>query len=207
MLFLCRLCVLIDFIYTVYVFQKTPWASFTVVPFESCGWVKPQANCLLYNCGLKRCTLSKSSCCFMRWWTSSFSKSNTFPCCSIKRARFIWSQSWKVSPSEWNQMLLWAKHFRWGTLNHVISKSQEAKSHLICRGWLWMWWTMLAEGQNLNPRSSLNRKSQTRAKITPPNSAKSDTTFRHHGSPSVLRFTHRGQLTHPAGSEGDMFRY
>ncbi len=64
----------------------------------------------------------------------------------------------------------------------------------------------VAEGQNLNPRSSLNRKSQTRAKITPHNSAKSDTTFRLHGSPSVLRFTHWGQLTHPAGSEGDMFR-
>lgn len=86
-------------------------------------------------------------------------------------------QSSRVSSSEWNQMLLWAKLFRWGTLSHVISKSLEEKSNLICRGWLWMWLTMLAEGQNLNLRASLSCKSQTPAKITPPNSAKSDTTF------------------------------
>ncbi len=124
---ICMPFMCIDWFY-IYVFQKTPWASFTEVPFESCGWVKPQANCLLYNCGLKRCTLSKSSCCFMRWWTSSFSKSNTFPCCSIKRARFIWSQSSKVSTSEWNQMLLWAKHFRWGTLDHSSNMSRVANN-------------------------------------------------------------------------------
>lgn len=108
------------------------WALLTVVPFESCGWVKPQANFfLLYNRGLNRCTLSKSSCCFMRWWTSSFSKSNTFPCCSIKRARFIWSQSSKVSTSEWNQMLLWAKNFRWGTLCYFQKLRSKESSNML----------------------------------------------------------------------------